>query len=72
MTVKAIVADVNAQYVKDLEEDYTGYKKKTTKTMVTQLQIWCAITTKEKLAIKFHSLTPWSDTPISHITTFAL
>ena len=39
--------------------------------MVKQLQTWYVITNKEKLDVKalFHN--PWSDTPNSHITTFA-
>ena len=39
--------------------------------MVTQLRMWYVITTKEKLAIKYHFLAPRSDTPEAHITTFA-
>ena len=33
--------------------------------------MWYVITTKEKLAIKSHFLTPWNDTPAAHVTTFA-
>ena len=71
MAVEAIVSAVDTQYVEKIEEDYVGYKNKKIKTMVEQLQTWYVITTKEKLAIKAHLLDPWSDTPDSHITTFA-
>ena len=39
--------------------------------MVKQLQMWYVIRTREKFAIKAHFLKPWSDTPDTHITTFA-
>ena len=71
MAVEAIVAAFDMQYLKELKEEYLGYKNQTIKTMVTQLSTWYDITTKEKLAMKTHFLTPWSDTPEAHITTFA-
>ena len=37
VAVKAIIAAADAQYVKELEEDYIGYKNQTIKTMVTQI-----------------------------------
>ena len=71
MEVEAISAAANTQYVKELKEDYVGLKNQTIKTMVTQLQTWYFITTKDKLATKYHFLAPWSDTTKAHITTFA-
>ena len=38
VSVEAIVAAVDAQYVEELEEDYVGYKNVNIKTMVEQLQ----------------------------------
>ena len=35
--VKAIVATVDDQYVKELSEDYIGYKNQTIATMITHL-----------------------------------
>ena len=71
VAVKAIVTAVNEKYVKELEEDYVGYKNKIIKTLVTQLRTWYVITNKEKMAIKSHFLAPWSDTPEAHVATFA-
>ena len=68
---KPIIADVDAQYVEQLEEDYVGYKNQNIRTMVKKLQTWYVITTKEKIAIKAHFLEPWSDTPNAHITTLS-
>ena len=68
--IKFNVAAVDMQYAEELEEDYVGYRNQTIIIMVTQLRTWCIITTKENLAIKEHSLAPWSDTPKAHITTF--
>ena len=70
MTAKAIITDVNAQYVEEMEEDYFIYKNQTTKTMIKQLQTWYVTKTKEKISIKAHFLAPWSNTPDTHITTF--
>ena len=71
MAVKAIVPAVNMKCVKELKEGYVGLKKLTIKKMVTQIRTWYVITTKENLAIKSHFLTPWSDNPEAHVTTFA-
>ena len=71
MEVEAIVSSVDAQYVKELKEDYAGLKNYTIKTLFTHIIKWYAITTKNKLAIKSHFLAPWSDTPEAHVTTFA-
>ena len=38
--------------------------------MVMQLRMWHAITTKEKLSIKAHFLTPWSNTHKAQVTSF--
>ena len=62
VAVKAIVTAVDTQYVEELKEDYVGYKNQTIKKMFTHLRTWHIINTKEKLAIKAHFLTPWSDT----------
>ena len=72
VAVEAIVAAVDAQYVEELKEDYVGYKKQNIKTMITQLCTWYVITTKEKLSIKYHLLTPWRKTPEAHVTTFVI
>ena len=71
MAFKAIVEDVDTQYVEQLEKDYAGYKNQNIWTMVKQLQMWYVIMTKETLAIKAHFLKPCSNTPDAHITTFA-
>ena len=71
MAVKSIIVAVDAQYVKNLEKNYIGYKKKNIRKMVEQLQTWSVIITKEKLAIKAHFLETWSNTPNTHIKTFA-
>ena len=42
--VESIVGAVDNQYVKDLSEDYIGYKNKTIATMVKQLRTWYVIT----------------------------
>ena len=39
--------------------------------MLLQLRTWFVITNSEKVAIKAHFHTTWSNTPNSHITTFA-
>ena len=70
LAIEAIVAALDVQYVEELEEDYAGYKNQTIKKLVTQLRMWYVITTKEKLAIKSHSLALCSDTPESNVTTF--
>ena len=69
--VEAIVAAVGEQYMDELKEDYVGYNNQTIKTMVLQLWTWFVITNSEKVVIKAHFYAPWSDTPKSHITTFA-
>ena len=46
VAAKAIVAAVNAQCVKELKEDYVGYKNQTIKTLVTHLSTWYVITIK--------------------------
>ena len=38
--------------------------------MITQLRTWYVITTKEKLSIKAHFLSPWSDTQEAQVITF--
>ena len=69
--VEAIVAAVENQYVEELSEDYIGYKNQTITAMITHLQTWFVITNKEKLDIKVLFYAPWSETPNTHITTFA-
>ena len=54
VAAEAIVAGVNAQYVKNMEEYYVGYNNQTIKTMIKQIQKWYVIITKEKIAIKAH------------------
>ena len=71
VAVEAIVAAVGKQYMDELKEDYVGYNNQTIKTMVLQLWTWFVITNSEKVVIKAHFHAPWSDTPKSHITTFA-
>ena len=71
ISVKAIVADVDDQYVEELSEDYIGYKNQTIATMITHLQTCFVITNKEKLDMKALFYAPWSGTPNTHITTFA-
>ena len=71
MAFEAIVVAADTKYVEQLEEDYVGYKNQNIRTMAEKLQTWYVITTKEKLAIKAHLLKPWSNTPDTHITTFA-
>ena len=39
--------------------------------MITHLQTWFIITNKEKLDMKALFYSPWSETPNTHITTFA-
>ena len=69
--VESIAGAVDNQYLKELSEDYIGYKNQTIATMFKQLQTCNVITNKDKIDVKalFHE--PWSDTPNSHITTFA-
>ena len=69
--VKAIVAAVDDQYVGELLEDYIGYKNQTIATMITHLQTWFVITNKDKLNVKALFYAPCSETPNTHITTFA-
>ena len=71
MAFKAIYADIDAQFVEELDEYYVRYKSQTIKMMFTQLRTSYVITTKEKLVTKTHFLAPWSDTPQAHVTTFA-
>ena len=71
VAVEAMVVAIDKQYVKELKEDYKGYKKQTIKTMVTHLRTWYVINTKEKLAIKSHFLAPCSKNPEAHVTKFA-
>ena len=71
VAVKSIVADVDAQYVEQLEEDYIGYKNQNIWTIIKQLQMWYIITIKKNLDIKAHFIEPWSDTPDAYITTFS-
>ena len=70
MAVKSIFAAVEAQDVEELEEDCVGYKNKTIKTIIKQLQMWYVITTKENIAIKSQFLVPWRNSPNTHVTTF--
>ena len=71
VAVESIFAAVDAQYVKELKEDYTGYKNQTINTMINQLSTWYVITTKDNMDIKYHFLAPWSETAKAHVTTFA-
>ena len=70
VTVESIVAAVDAQYVEEIKEEYLKYKNQTIMTTVTQIRTIYDITTKEKLYIKAHFLTPWSYTPYAHVATF--
>ena len=47
VAVETIVAAVDAQYMKDLEEDYFCYKNQTIKKIIEQLQMCYVITTKD-------------------------
>ena len=69
--VESIVIAVKNQYVKELSEDYIGYKNQTIAAMVKQLQTWYVITNKEKLNVKALFQYPWSYTPNYHITTLS-
>ena len=71
MEVEAISAAVDTQYVKEIKEEYLGYKNQTIKKMVTQICTWYVITTKENLATKYPFLATWSNTTEAHTTTFA-
>ena len=71
VAVEAIIAAVDKQYIDELKEEYVGYNNQAIKTMVLQLWTWFVITNSEKVVIKAHFYAPWSDTPKSHITTFA-
>ena len=71
VAVDAIVDAINEQYINELKEDYVSYNNQTIKTILLQLRTWKVITNGEKVSIKAHFHTPWSDTPNSHITTFA-
>ena len=46
VVVESINAAVDAQYVEELEDDYVEYKNQTIKTMIKQLRMCYAITTK--------------------------
>ena len=70
VAVEAIVAAINYQYIKELKKDYVGLKTQNIKTMVTQINVWYVITTKEKLDIKANFLTPRRNNTEEHITTF--
>ena len=71
VAVEAIVVAVEKQYIDELKDDYVGYNNQTIKTMVLQLRTWFVITKIENVSIKAHFHALWSDTPNSHITTFA-
>ena len=71
VAVEAIVFAVEKQYIDKLKEEYISYNNQTIKSMLLQLRTWFVITNSEKVAIKAHFHTPWSNTPNSHITTFA-
>ena len=69
--VKSCIAAGDDQYVEELLEDYIGYKTQTIAKMITLLQTWFVITKKEKIDTKALFYAPLSETPNTHITTFA-
>ena len=71
MGVKIIAASVGAQYLKELEEDFTGYKNCTIRELIYHLRIsWCKIQNQEKIDSKVAFCKPWADTPNRHITKY--
>ena len=71
VAVEAIVATADEQYIDEIKEDNVRYNNHTIKTMLRQLRTWFVITRSKQVAIKAHFHAPYSDTPNSHITTFA-
>ena len=70
---KLIVSNVDPQYLKELEEDFTVYPSSTICDLITHLRkTWCKIQNQENLDAKAALYTPWSDTPNRHITKYAL
>ena len=65
------MANVDPQYLEELEEDFTGYSNSTIFDIITHLQTtWCKIQNQENLDDKAALCTPWSDTPNLHITKY--
>ena len=69
--VKLIVANVDPQYLEELEENFTGYSNSTICDLITHLHTtWCKIQNQENMDAKAALRTPWSDTPNRHITKY--
>ena len=68
---KIIVAIVGAQYIKELEEDFTGYTNCTIRDIINHLRTsWCKIQNQENIDAKAALQNPWADTPDRHITKY--
>ena len=69
--VKIIVASVGAQYLEELEEDFTGYPNCTIRDLIDHLHTsWCKILNREKIDAKAALHKPWADTHDHHITKY--
>ena len=66
--VEIIVANVDPQYLEELEEDFTEYSNSTISDLITHLlTTWCKIQNQENLEAKAALRTPWTYTPNRHI-----
>ena len=71
LAVKLIISCVDAQYIKELEEDYIGYANCTIRGLLCHLRTtWCKINNQEKVDAKVTLRNPWADTPYRHITKY--
>ena len=68
---ETIVTNVEEQYIKPLHNKYMGYNKRSILEMIAQLGTWFTITNTENMKMRTYFESPWSDTPNSHVKTFA-
>jgi hypothetical protein len=69
--VDIIVASADAQYLEELEEDFTGYSHCSIRDLLDHLRTsWCKIQNQEKIDAKAALRKPWADTPDRHITKY--
>ena len=69
--VETIVKNIDEQFIKPLHQKYMGYNKRTILEMLAQLGTWFTITNTEKVNMQTYFEPPWSNTPNTHVRTFA-
>ena len=66
----AIVAAVMPEYIEEKEVDYLGYSMESILSLIAHLRTWPVITDAERMAAKASFVSPWSDSPDQHISSY--